>query len=592
MDASERKTRAPSKSEREILLDISLGRVTRETAAAMWDHLVPGALLDAAGMPLEKDEASDIRTQFMDAVEGLAESEIPHARLVLSRIFVPALAERASVPFEFLITTAQKEGPEGQNEAARLLLRKAHLFDPAHPPTAIDAYRRWIELRPRSEPARQRLKSYQVSWDDHARYQLGRLLHRTGDLAGAERVYRDLLALPAGTPVVRSRALKALATTVGALGRREEELELRGQAARETKEWMDSLAARFNEKAARARAATDAEMERLSHAAAEATERGDHHAADASLRELLGRQQQHGKPVAAANTLWQLAETAVAAGELDAAAYRYRGAARAFEELGMDADLAGVLWNHARMEMGRGRLDEAEELFQGALKLEKHLGEADSAIVTLMQLAKLEDTRGRPVRALRWLDRALDLAVESGNAEKEGWVAGALAKAARDRENPGAERAWTERSIQAYERAGNQERLGRQLESLGRIHFRAGEFQAAVVPTERAGAIFEQIGDREALGRALSLLGVIELRRERLESAERYLRLASAIHMERFDNRSAASSLSALGELAYRRGDLDAARDAWQKALARYSNMDLWESEDAKRIRAMLDRTR
>lgn len=423
MDASERKARTPSKSEREILSDIASGRVTRETAAAMWDHIVPGDFVDAAGVSLEEDEASDIRTQFMDAVEGLAESEIPHARLVLSRVFVPALAERASAPFEFLITTAQKKEPQGSEEATRLLLRKAHLFDPAHPPTAIDAYRRWIEFRPRSEPARQRLKGYQVSWDDHARYGLGRLLHRTGDLAGAERVYRDLLALPAGTPVVRARALKALATTVGALGRPAEELELRGQATRETKEWMDSLAARFNEKAARARAATDAGMERLSHAAAEATKRGDHHAADESLSELL-------------------------------------------------------------------------------------------------------------------------------------------------------------------------ERLGRQLESLGRLHFRAGEFQAAVVPTERAGAIFEQIGDREALGRALSLLGVIELRRERLESAERYLRLASAIHMERFDNRSAASSLSALGELAYRRGDLDAARDAWQKALARYSNMDLWESHDAKRIRAMLDRTR
>jgi tetratricopeptide (TPR) repeat protein len=591
MDTSERKTQVPAKSEREILLDISSGLVTRETAAAMWDHLVPGELVDAVGVPLEESEASDIRTEFMDAVEQLAEIEVPHARLVLMQLFVPSLAERASVPYEFLVSKAREEGSDGRDEVDRLLLRKARLFNPAHPPTAIAAYRRLIELRPGDGLARGKLERYERGSDDQARYELGRLLHRTGDLSGAEQAYRDLLALPAVAPFRRATTLKGLAATVGALGRPEEAHELRGQAALETEAWMNARAARIDEKAERARSAGVADMERLERAADEAMERGDYHAADASLLELLGLQQQ-GNEVAAAHTVWRLADTALAVGELDEAADRFRVAAQAYKAMGHDAPLAGILREHGRMEMGRGRLDEAEALFRRALKLETSRSDADSAVVTMGALASLERTRGRTDRAVRWLRKALDLAVKSGNPGKEGWVLGLLATAARKRQDGLYARRWTEWAIKAYERAGNQEMVGRELGTLGRLHFEEGELDAASSPLERARAIFEELGDREALGQTLSILGSIELRRKRFESAERYLRLASAIHQERFDNEAGAVTLSALGDLAHRRGDVDAARDAWQKALARYSNIDMWESDDAKRIRAMLDRNR
>jgi tetratricopeptide (TPR) repeat protein len=377
--------------------------------------------------------------------------------------------------------------------------------------------------------------------DPEANEKLATYHRDRADLARSERYFRALLDIPDVSVITRISALTDLAAIAETGGRSAEADEFRARARAEMRRYPEMV-----------RRQRSAEIERLGRLVAEAGELGDNAALERWGTKLLTLENEAGLTEAAANTMFILAETAANLGHLDTAAERFDRAAQAFDRLSDDESLRDMLWFHGLMEAERGEFETAEKLLERSLSIDKKLGDEASAASTIFLLAEIAQKRGKHGRAERRFKKALRKFMEMEDHGMAGAVCKSLADLARERGSASEQRDWVERAIGHLEKAG----------------------------------------DRDSLAAALSVIGAIDLALDDCASAEHHYRLASEIYQEQYDHESNARALSAIGDLAYRRGDLDAARDAWGKALTRYQNVDMWNTEQAARLRRLLDETR
>jgi tetratricopeptide (TPR) repeat protein len=181
------------------------------------------------------------------------------------------------------------------------------------------------------------------------------------------------------------------------------------------------------------------------------------------------------------------------------------------------------------------------------------------------------------------------------------------------------------RALALYREVDDRFGEARTLTNLGLVHERVGDYQQAVDHHERALALFREIGYRYAEAHALTNLGSVHLRTGRIRQAVDHHRQALAVFREIGDRGGEAEVLNSLGEtlraeglpdqariqhaaalalaehiedsyeqarahdgLAHTHhaaGEAGPARDHWQQALARYTDLGVPEAD---KIRAQL----
>jgi len=420
------------------------------------------------------------------ALEDYADGRVDSAILDLTR-----LAEDQ--------TTTTRENAEQAAQTWKEVGALAFLSDTD---SALRAYRAAVEL---------------TSNDPVARNQLGYLLVRIGDLAGAATQYTHILEGPG----VRNMEWEAAA--LNNLGT----IEL-------TRGHLD---------------------------AAE-----DHLLRSLALYEELGRLE------GMASLLGNLGNIEYSRGNLDAAEDYYRRGLALNEELGRPVGMANQLNNLGNIERTHGNLDAAEDHFRRSLALHEELGRPEGMATPLGNLGLIEQTRGNLDAAEDYYRRSLVLYEELGHSEGMASQLGSLGVIEYRRGHLDAAEDYHRRSLALYEEIGRSEGMANQLGDLGNIEYSRGNLDAAEDHLLRSLALNEELGRPVGMANQLNNLAGIEISRGNLDVAEDYYRRSLALNEELGRPEGMAMQLHNLGIIERKRGNLEAACSSWSRVLTRFAD--------------------
>jgi Tfp pilus assembly protein PilF len=312
---------------------------------------------------------------------------------------------------------------QAAGQAIEKLRRMGALLAPVDTKGAKDAYERLLTLAP---------------GDLDARNELGTLLFRFGDLAGAEAAYRAVFE-GAGS----DQSWEAIA--LGNLG----------------------LIART---------------------------RGDLDAAVAHQQRALTLHEQLGRKEGMANNLVNLGVIAQTRGDLDAAEDYQKRALALNEQLGRKEGMADTNTNLGIIAGIRGDLDAAEDYLKRSLNLYEQFGNKRGMAITLGNLGNIAETRGDLDAAEDYQKRAQALHKLLGHKVGMASTLGNLGNIAKIRGDLDAAEDYLKRTLALFEQLGSKHGMAIALGNLGVIAARRGDRTGARAHLTAALSLYEGIG--------------------------------------------------------------------------------------------------
>jgi tetratricopeptide (TPR) repeat protein len=350
---------------------------------------------------------------------------------------------------------------------------------------------------------------------------LGNLAYRRGDLAEADRLYDEALAIL--EPTRSPDAIAAVHHQRGLLAGR------RGQLA-DAERWFQGVI----EMAVEHPDDVDPSAS-MSELGSLALDRGDLARAERCFADALALLERRGEELRSATIVHQLGITAMLRG-----------------------DVAVASEHHARAHEIRLRHDDQDGLASSEF-----------------QLGSMAYERGDYLAAERHYTASLELEERLGRVAGVAGSLGSLGMVAREcGEFDDAEHHF-QRALEIFEQLRDQHGIANSHHELGLLARERGQLDVAEEHCRHARGIFEVLDDQAALGTSHHELATIALERGDLGAAERSYRAALAINDAISHSALGAGNRYMLGVVAHRRGDARAARAAYLESLELFTRLEM-----------------
>jgi tetratricopeptide (TPR) repeat protein len=299
-------------------------------------------------------------------------------------------------------------------------------------------------------------------------------------------------------------------------------------------------------------------------------------------------------------------------------------ALRAAREDGDRIGEAAALHNIGRVYWRWGRQTEPLVHYEQALALYREVGDTFQIVAVLNSLGNLFDLLGRFDEAVDVYKEALAIVRDGEDRAGEASTLGNLAIVyeVMGRQDESIE--YHEQALVIFREVGDHGGVGRTLDNLGSVLYRQGRYAEALRHHEEALAILHEIGDRASEAETLNGLGRAHLRLghhdEALDCFEQAYALAGSIDnrirqtsalvglgdtlrcsgeteyaMDRYtaalrmaretgDRYEEAHALEGVGHIVLGRGQAQLAREHWTQALEIYTELDIPETEQVRRL--------
>ncbi|MEV0384795.1 BTAD domain-containing putative transcriptional regulator [Nonomuraea sp. NPDC050643] len=253
-------------------------------------------------------------------------------------------------------------------------------------------------------------------------------------------------------------------------------------------------------------------------------------------------------------------------------------AVRVFREIGDRQGLVYALGVAAHVDGMIGRYEEAVALHEEALEAHRASGDRGAELLLLRSLAQLLVEIGRLEHARPYLVQALAIGRDGDrriHAEVLYWL-GQLHLGTGETDQ--AEAAFKEMLVIAEELADPREEAEARY-ALGLVRLHTGAYGAAAGLFRQALALNRPLGEPLTDGRIRTALGILHLRHREFNRAIGYLTEAARIFSAIDTPLWQARAYRALGDVHEARGDRPAARAAWDRARALFTEVGAAEAE-------------
>jgi tetratricopeptide (TPR) repeat protein len=365
--------------------------------------------------------------------------------------------------------------------------------------------------------------------------QIGILAHRRGDLAAAERSYRQSLAIEE-----RLGNQAGMATTYHQLG----------LLAQDRGDYSDAETLYRQSLAIEERLGNQAGMADSYHQLGRLGEfRGDYSGAENLYRKSLAMREGLGDRAGMATTYHQLGMLAQDRGDYPGAETLYRQSLAIEERLGNQVGMATSYHQLGVLAKDRGEYSGAETLYRQALAIQERLGDRAGMSDTYHSLGVLAQLRGDYPGAETFYRQALAISEQLGRQPDVASVRHSLGVLAQLRgDYPGAE-TLCRQALATYERLGAQADMAVGYHQLGVLAQLQDDYPGAEALYRRALAISEQLGYQVGMAASYHQLGMLAQSRDDYPGAEACYGQALAIN-ERLGNQAdMATTCRALAEV-------------------------------------------
>ncbi|MEV4510989.1 tetratricopeptide repeat protein [Dactylosporangium sp. NPDC049525] len=271
---------------------------------------------------------------------------------------------------------------------------------------------------------------------------------------------------------------------------------------------------------------------------------------------------------------------------LDAATEAFVGALALWRQAGDPVGEARVLNNLGAGEARRGRYQAAAEHYEQAMALHRRAGDQDGEARVLSNLAVVEERIGRYQSAADRLERALMLYRQLGGGHGEATVRVNLGLVAQRQGRYPAAADHYQQALALFGHLGYSGGEAWALDGLGAVHTRLDQPDQATAYHQQALAIFKKSSDRHGEARALNGLGEAALAGGRLTAA--LTQHTTALTASPAPDQQARAH-TGLGHAHQALGDLARARQHYEQALVRYTDLGSPDADDVRVHLAALD---
>jgi len=408
-----------------------------------------------------------------------------------------------------------------------------------------------VELGPEEHDTRDEIESEMI---------LGDILHRSGDVEGALRMYRraesssdrlayargvaislirQLTLVPAGTPAATLAAAQAKALDAA---RRAGDKDLQSKVILDL---ANSLR----------------ELNRLDDAADQLED------ALELARDLGDQSMEH-------QALSLLSETERELGRIEEAAERQRDLLDAGERTGHVPTAAQDAVGYGSTLLSLGRLDQAHDVFDRAVRLAVEAEDRDLQQRAEGGLGVTLSQMNRPVEALNHLMQALELARADGDDRREAQWLGSIGEALWKFDQADDALQAIQQAITAARRANDLDLQAGMISLLGQISLANGETANARECYRRALELYRDLHRVDEEISTLSALGAIAMDSNQTAEAIRLYQEALEMAAEHGQPEAAVRLYGRLARLAQRQGDHQAALDALTQAVELAETID------------------
>ena len=230
------------------------------------------------------------------------------------------------------------------------------------------------------------------------------------------------------------------------------------------------------------------------------------------------------------------------------------------------------------MAIARAHCSDAQQYFERALELRHTLGHDTHVLAILHELAVAAECSGDPRRAQQHLEQVRAIHEHNRNDVAAAIVLTQIARLASMQGDLASARPLIRRALPLLERQDSESAVAYEIADAGDVARQCGDVATAERAYERTRRLSYQVDDELGLARALAGLGHLASDREDYGDAEWLLRNASTLYDSAGSQSLSAQTLMALGEAYYEDGNPRAARDSWDRALARFDAVGMTDA--------------
>jgi tetratricopeptide (TPR) repeat protein len=230
------------------------------------------------------------------------------------------------------------------------------------------------------------------------------------------------------------------------------------------------------------------------------------------------------------------------------------------------------------MAMARDHCRDAQSYFERALELHRALAHDTGVLAILHELAVAAERTGDIARAQQYLEQVRCIHEKNRNDVAAAIVLTKIARLASFRGDLASARPLIRRALPLLERQDCESAVAYEFADAGDVARLCGDTATAERAYERTRRLSYQVDDELGLARALEGLGHLASDREDYGDAEWLLRNASTLYDSAGSQSLSAQTLMALGSAYYEDGNPSAARESWERALARFDAVGMTDA--------------
>jgi tetratricopeptide (TPR) repeat protein len=275
-------------------------------------------------------------------------------------------------------------------------------------------------------------------------------------------------------------------------------------------------------------------------------------------------------------------------GDYNNARKEYEAVLAEFSAIGDERFVAGCLHNLGMLYQAQGAYEEARKNYKDALEIFRKLGDRASIGLCLHQLGMLHQHQGEFDLALEHCKQSLEIAEEVGDQAS---IAASLHQLGMLYQHQGD----FDLALEHYQRAlaiekelGSREGVAGSLHNLGILHHKLGNYAQAREHYELALEIWLRLGDRASMAESLHQLGMLHQHQGEYVRARKRYEQALLIAQEVGDRASIALTQGQIGLILTQEGDFNAAVRALAQAYVIFQQLGMPDQQIAARSLAHL----